>query len=336
MNSAIVRRITLGFVAALIIVPGISAFTYAQTVAKQELPAQKGSLEVTPATDRDKISKVGVKDTSDNATPEASDWKTSDTFHFAKNEGKPRNLPIISPEITEIYPAKKQQTTPSGWQFSFAPYLYATGITGRIGARGTTIEIDESFGDVLSNLNLGLMGTFEARKGKLIFVSDLIWTKMSVERDTPGDLFSSAKLGVNLFIFDPEVGYRVAESRAGSFDVLGGVRIWSVENNLNFRTGTLPGFDVSQRKTFAAPVIGVHGLLNLSSKFYLSSKFDIGGFGAGPDLTTQFYGGAGYRIKPNIALIGGYRYLMVDYDDSEGFLYDTTMNGFVFGAKFSF
>jgi len=83
-------------------------------------------------------------------------------------------------------------------------------------------------------------------------------------------------------------------------------------------------------------VIGAHGVLNLSPKFYLSSKFDIGGFGVGPDLTTQFYGGAGFRIKPNIALIGGYRYLMVDYDDSQGFLFDTNMNGFVFGAKFSF
>ncbi len=232
-------------------------------------------------------------------------------------------------------PAKQAQAS-SDWQFAFSPYLYATGISGTIGAQGRTIEIDESFGDVLSNLDLGLMGTFEARKGKLIFVSDLIWTKMSVERDTPGDLYSDAKLGVNLFIFDPEVGYRVAESRAGSFDVLAGVRIWSVENNLNLRTGILPGFDVSQRKTFAAPVIGVHGLLNLSPKFYISSKFDVGGFGIGPDVTTQFYGGGGFRVKPNIALIAGYRYMMVDYDDSEGFLFDTNMNGFIFGAKFSF
>lgn len=239
--------------------------------------------------------------------------------------------------INEKTPAPARQAqTPSGWQFAFAPYLYATGISGTIGARGRSIEIDESFGDVLSNLDLGLMGTFEARKGKLSFVSDLIWTKMSVERDTPGDLYSDAKLGVNLFIFSPEVGYRVGESKAGSLDVLGGVRIWSIENNLNLRTGILPGFDVSQRKTFAAPVVGVHGLLNLSPKFYVSSKFDIGGFGVGPDLTTQFYGGGGFRVKPNIALIAGYRYMMVDYDDSEGFLFDTNMNGFIFGAKFSF
>jgi len=243
--------------------------------------------------------------------------------------------PIVGPK-TESSTPSKQSAPNSGWEFSFAPYLYATGISGTVGARGRLLEVDASFGNVLENLDIGLMGTFEARKGKLIFVSDLIWTKMSVERDTPGALYSTAKVGVNLFIFDPEVGYRVYESKRGSFDVLGGVRIWSVENNINLTTGLLPGFDVSQRKSWAAPVVGFHGLLNVSPKFYLSTKFDIGGAGIGADLTTQFYGGAGYRITPKIALIGGYRYLQVDYDDSEGFLFDTKMNGFVFGAKFNF
>jgi len=243
------------------------------------------------------------------------------------------NLPTPKHEVALEKP--KQTAASSDWQFAFAPYLFASGISGTVGARGQVIEIDASFGNVFENLDLGLMGTFEARKGKLIFVSDLIWTKMSAERDTPGDLFSTAKIGVNLFIFDPEVGYRVVEKPAGSLDVLGGVRIWSVENNLNFTTGILPGFDVSQRKTWAAPVVGLHGILNLSPKFYLTSKADIGG-GIGADFTGQFFGGAGFRVKPNIALIGGYRYLRVEYDDDSGFIFDTSMSGLLFGARFSF
>lgn len=239
------------------------------------------------------------------------------------------------PKTGTATPAK-QSSSSSDWEFAFAPYLYASGISGTVGARGRVLEVDASFGNVLENLDIGLMGTMEARKGKFVFVSDLIWTKMSAERDTPGGLYSTAKLGVNLFIFDPEVGYRLVDSEKGSFDALGGVRIWSVENNLNLTTGLLPGFDVSQRKSWAAPVVGFRGLLNVSPKFFLSTKFDIGGAGIGADLTTQFYGGAGYRVTPKIALLGGYRYLQVDYDDSEGFLFDTKMNGFVFGAKFNF
>ena len=230
---------------------------------------------------------------------------------------------------------KAQTATSSGWEFSFAPYLYMTGLSGTIGARGRTAEIDLSFGDVVSHLDLGIMGTFEAKKGKFLIVNDMVWTKLSEKRDTPGGLYSTAKIGVNMFSWTPEVGYRLYESKGGSFDVIGGVRLTSVENNINFGTGTLPGFDVSARKTWAAPIIGGHGVVNLSSKFFLSTVFDAGG-GFGTHFTSQFYGGGGYKITPKIALIGGYRYLNNNFSDSEGFTFDAAMNGILIGAKFKF
>lgn len=221
-----------------------------------------------------------------------------------------------------------------GWHFAFAPYLFATGLKGTIGARGRTTDIDLSLSDVLHSFDIGLMGAFEARKKKIIFTSDVMWIKLSEERNTPGVLYSTAKLGVNMFICQPSGGYRVFESEAGSFDILGGVRIISVETHLDFRAGILPAFDVSQRKTWAAPVVGGHGLYDLSPKFFLSTIFDIGG-GFGTHVTGQFYGGAGYRIRPKIALLGGYRYMKNDYDDHNGFVFNTSMSGLLFGAKFA-
>jgi hypothetical protein len=223
----------------------------------------------------------------------------------------------------------------SGWEFSIAPYLYMTGMKGTVGARGRTRDVDMSFGDVIENLNLGIMGAFEARKGRFVFVNDLMWIKLGEERDTPGQLFSSVKVGVNLLLWDPEAGYRVYQSDRGSVDVLGGARLMSVETNINFREGILPASDVSERKTWATPVVGVRGTLNVLPKVFLATKFDIGG-GLGADFTTQFYGGAGYRITPKIALVGGYRFLKTDYDSEAGFLFDTDMNGILVGAKFTF
>lgn len=293
--------------------------------AKTESPAVTSTGEA--ITQKEELVAVS-KETAPVAVPvervSTPDEKTSEV-----------ETPVIGTKLENTAPAK-QTSSSSDWEFAFAPYLFMSGISGTVGARGRVLEVDASFGNVLENLDIGIMGTLEARKGKFVFVSDLIWTKMSAERDTPGGLYDTAKVGINLFIFDPEVGYRVVNSEKGAFDVLGGVRIWSVENNLNLTTGLLPGFDVSQRKSWAAPVVGFRGLLNVTPKFFLSTKFDIGGAGIGADLTTQFYGGAGYRVTPKIALIGGYRYLQVDYDDSEGFLFDTKMNGFVFGAKFNF
>jgi len=241
-----------------------------------------------------------------------------------------------SETVSDSTSLKKQSASgDTGWHFGFAPYLFAAGISGTVGARGRTLEVDANFGNVWKNLDIGLMGAFEARKGRFVLLNDLVWTKLSSEKDTPGPLYSTAKLGINLFIFDPEFGYRLIDSKKGSLDVLGGVRVWSVETNLNVSTGVRPGFDVSQRKTWAAPVVGLHGVVNVTPKFFLAGKFDIGGAGIGADLTTQLYGAAGYRITKHVALIGGYRWLQVDYDDENGFLFDTQMSGLMFGAKFS-
>lgn len=321
--------------------PSVDAAKTDETIAESK-KSDSNAFQTTAALTGDRTSteseKVAKNESSsdDSLSPKSNKIASAEyptdfrSAYFSSQSKTPNPKHEAAPETP------KQSAASSDWQFAVAPYLFASGISGTVEARGRTIEIDESFGGVFENLDIGIMGTFEARKGKYIVLTDLIWVKMSAERDTPGDLFSSAKIGVNLFIFDPEVGYRIIEKEAGSVDILGGVRIWSVENNLNFTTGTLPGFDVSQRKTWAAPVVGVHGILNLPAKFYLTGKFDIGGAGIGADLTTQFFGGVGYRIHPNIALIGGYRFLQVDYDDSEGFLFDTRMSGLLFGAKFSF
>lgn len=234
-----------------------------------------------------------------------------------------------------VSPSKKQTSDNSDWQVAFSPYLYMTGLSGTIGARGREAEIDLSFGDIIDNFKFGIMGTLDVKKGRFVVLSDVLWLKLDKERETPGDLYSSSQLGVNMFMFDTEAGYRVYESEEGSFDVLGGFRMMSVETNLNFRSGILPGFDVSERKTWATPVFGVRGLVNVSPKVFLNGKFDIGG-GLGADFTDQIYLGGGYRFTKSIALVGGWRYLKTDYDDSEGFLFDTSMNGIMVGARFSF
>ena len=240
---------------------------------------------------------------------------------------------LPSPQLDRV--KRPQQSQSGGWSFAFSPYIFLSSFRGTVGARGRTVEIDSSSGDVTDNLDFGLMGTFEARKNKFIILADFMWIRLSAERNTRGGVFGNAKVGANMAIIDPEAGYRLAESKTGSLDILGGVRIWSVENTLTVTAGTQPGFGAAQRKTFAAPVVGVRGILNLSPRFFLTSKVDVGA-GSGTHSTSQFYGGAGFKIKQWVALGGGYRYLQVDHDDESGFIFDTRMSGPVIGAKFIF
>ena len=250
---------------------------------------------------------------------------------------------IVSPPAdgetpADATPVKKQDSSDdSGWHFGVTPYLFLSGLTGRVGARGRAFDLGSSdfTGGRRDNFAIGFMVAVEARKDRFVILNDMIWANLTSEKDTIGPLYSTTKVGTKLFIIDPEAGYRFVNSEKGSIDVLGGVRVWSVEASLNATTGVLPGFEVSQRKTWAAPVIGVRGIANITPRFFLAGKFDIGGAGIGADLTTQLWGAAGYKFTKHFAMLGGYRWLQVDYDDEEGFLFDTTMSGVMVGMKFS-
>ena len=244
--------------------------------------------------------------------------------------------PSPTPEQTSNSAPTSSSPAPSPeWEFAVTPYLFTAGLSGVVGARGRSVTLDADFGGVLSRLDFGFMGTFEARKGNFVFFSDSVYIKLSNDRDTPGSLFSNVRTESKLFIVDPEVGYRVVNLERGFIDLLAGIRIWHLKNGITLGAGRLPQVDVSESKNWADPVVGARGIYSLSPRLYLTGKFDVGGFDVGSHATGQLFGGVGINVKPRLALIGGYRYLAVNYE-SDGFIYNTNMHGPIFGAKFRF
>jgi hypothetical protein len=71
-------------------------------------------------------------------------------------------------------------------------------------------------------------------------------------------------------------------------------------------------------------------LAALSPKVIVTVLGDAGAGGA--NLDYQVGGALGYKLKPNIILQGGCRYLNVDYRPSSGFVYDTATSGVLIGA----
>jgi hypothetical protein len=212
-----------------------------------------------------------------------------------------------------------QNTSAEGWEFSVTPYAFFSGLKA----------------DIFRNLDFALMGTFEARKGNWLILTDAMYMSLSGKRVTPSPFFSDIDVKVKETIIDPEVGYRVVRRERGSIDLLAGVRIWHVKPHLTFQPRILPLVDVEESKNWADPVVGVRGMASLSPRVFVTGRFDVGGFGVGSDFTGQAFGGAGFQLKPKIALVGGYRYLRADYVN-EGFIFKTSMNGIVLGAKFKF
>ena len=89
--------------------------------------------------------------------------------------------------------------------------------------------------------------------------------------------------------------------------------------------------------SWADPVIGLRGRLNLGKAFYLIAEADVGGFGIGSDIAVGAYAALGCQITRNIFSEIGYRYLYDDFrDESVGYLYQLSLYGpqLTIGLKF--
>jgi hypothetical protein len=133
----------------------------------------------------------------------------------------------------------------------------------------------------------------------------------------------------------PSLAYRAVSTDRFTLDVLGGARIWFVDTELDFKPGLLPGTKVEQSTSWVDPIVGVRLGVELPDRFFLGALGDVGGFGAGSELTWQAFAGFGYRFNPRWSVTAGYRALGLDFKRG-GFELDAIMHGPVAGIGFRF
>ncbi|POF29440.1 hypothetical protein [Roseibium marinum] len=87
-------------------------------------------------------------------------------------------------------------------------------------------------------------------------------------------------------------------------------------------------------------MIGLRGSHDLTDKWSLSGRADIGGFGLASDFTWNVQGGAGYRFNDVWTAHFQYKVLSVDYDNGRtgpsSFAYDAITHGPVLGVSATF
>ena len=294
--------------------------------------ASVGAISVTAQTPTENSPTTTAATAASTDAPKAIDSKKSEVT--ANVDTIRASVPTATKPTSPETPVP-QTVDQDKWQFQFSPYFWLAGLHGTGGVGNRTTAVDESFRDVFDALNFAFMGTFEARKGKFISLTDLEYVSVSDEKATPGPLFSTVDAGFKTFIFDQEVGYRLLENpeKGASLDVLGGARVWHVSTDFEFGAGILPATRIQASRNWVDAVGGLRGKMALSQKIFLTGKFDLGG--GGSKFTWQVFGGAGYNLNPKIALIFGYRVLDVDYDKNN-FIYDMNQRGPILGLGFRF
>jgi hypothetical protein len=234
----------------------------------------------------------------------------------------------LAPEIATVQ-------SESGWSFSFAPYFWAAGLSGTTSQFGLpTIDIDSSFSDIWDNLDFATMAIGEARYDRYGIFGDIIYTKLSNSAATPrGIVASSVDVSSKTFIGTFGASYSVLQSDAGHLDVVGGVRVWSVDTDLSFNGGILNGASRSDGATWVDGVVGFRGDQFITSHLYLAGWGLVGGGGANFDW--DIAGGLGYRFNDRVSALMGYRALGVDYSNN-GFVFDVVQQGPIFGLSMHF
>jgi hypothetical protein len=221
------------------------------------------------------------------------------------------------------------------WHLAISPYLWFAGVHGTIGARDRSASFHASVGDVLSKLNIGLMGAVEARKRRFVVPIDFMWIKLSDDTAIPESPFrglTSIKAKATETIFTPKVGYRLLDSPKLDADALVGLRYWHLGENLSFQpSGLLDNY--SQAANFVDVVAGAKISMPLSPKASVTILGDAGAGQANLDYQVAAY--LGYRIKPTVMLGVGWRYLDINYRPASNFVYDAAQQGILLGATFN-
>lgn len=224
----------------------------------------------------------------------------------------------------------QETNTDDRWQFKTAIYLWAAGVESTT-RRGN--EIDVSFSDIVSDLDMAFMGTFVARKSKWSLAADVIY--LDIETDKTGTIGSTsipvnANAEVTGWILNFHGARTVFQVERARVDILVGARYLDLDSTLKLRLGASgPTPTASASASVWDGVIGVKGDVNITPKWYLLYYFDVGT--GQSDLTWQGLGGVGYRFKRvNVILV--YRYIQWDFK-SDSPLNDTNFSGPAFGGR---
>ncbi|MFV0514143.1 MAG: hypothetical protein ACK5MY_11015 [Jhaorihella sp.] len=234
-------------------------------------------------------------------------------------------------------PAAAQDTAFGDWSWSVTPFVWGTGLTGQVGAVPGVppASVDMSFGDILSNLDMGAFATWSGNNGRFGISGDLQYTKLSASSRSLRPLWGQADVKTKLTVATLLGDYKISASPQHELWLSGGLRYWDVQTTIALTPGTRPGGFVSGSDSWVDPVIGLRGRHALGDKTFLSGWAYLGGFGVGSDEMADLFAGVGHDFSGRVSAMFGYRWLSVDRVDG-GFVFDTVQQGPLAGVTFRF
>jgi opacity protein-like surface antigen len=229
------------------------------------------------------------------------------------------------------------------WTNAVTPYIWASGMTGKV-AVGTPqgsleSDVDLNFGDIVSNLDMGAMVSYEGGRDRWVLLGDLIYMKLGAsDTSTVSDVSVRASTNIEQTMGEADVGYKITENIA----LFAGARYTDIDGSIHVtRTGPGAGSDraANLSESWVDPVIGLLGRWPLTEHLSWDLRGDVGGFSVGSEFAWQVMGTLRWKVRENIDVLASYRYMQVDFeqDDATGLQeYNMVNSGFGIGVTFRF
>jgi hypothetical protein len=224
------------------------------------------------------------------------------------------------------------QAGPRDWSGQVTIYGWGAGVSGdfRPLPGAPQLSFDNSFSDVLEDLDAAFFMSALARRGDLVLFGDLTYSSSSRSGRVPPGIAASGKLTMRSATL--AAGKRFEAAPQTTLDLLGGARFWSIDGLVSV---PLAGVTVAPEANFTDPIIALRANTQLSPRWSLLAYVDAGGFGVGSDFTWQTAVTANYKFSDHFYLSAGWRHLYVDYTKN-GADFDGSMTGPIIGATFRF
>jgi len=218
------------------------------------------------------------------------------------------------------------------WTGQVTLYGWGAGVAGDFTpfAGAPTLSFNNSFSEVLEDLDAAFFATAFARRGAFVLFGDFTYGASSRDGVVPPGVPASGK--VTLTSLTVAAGRRFDAGGGTTVAVMGGLRGWIVDGSVSV---PLAGVSLAPEKTFADPIAALRINAPIADRWSLLTYADVGGFGVGSEVTWQAAVTANYRATENLFLSAGYRHLYLDYRDG-GTVFEGAMTGPLIGATWRF
>lgn len=205
------------------------------------------------------------------------------------------------------------------WHGMVMPYAWLPATVGGSVTLGPeSVTMQANMADMLGRLELAGSLRAEVWYGELGLIVDTLYARFGDERMTrEGELDVELTQSLGELAF----GYRLGrwqtsddeDSVAIAAELYGGARLSKFEIDV-----ALGAMSQDASKTLLDPMIGVRIPVQLSQRWLMSMRGDIGGFGVESDLVWNVVFGLERRVSSSLALQFGYRLMRIDFTNDVG------------------